>query len=160
MSRIGTVVFQGAVTAAGTDSDLLYLLAATDKPIRLRGLKLGQISEVGDAAEEGLRLSIIRLPATVTVGSGGAAVTPQVVDPDDTVSFTARANDTTLATTSGTAAILEELAWNNRNSPYETWWPDPEFAPKAKPAQALVVRLQTTLADDMTALLTAYVEEL
>ncbi len=160
MSRMYTVVFQGTVTAAGGDTDLVELTPADDKPVRIRGFKLGQISEVGDAAEEGLRISIIRLPATVTSGNGTAA-TPNPLDTiDPAAGFAAEVNSTTVATTSGTAAILEELAWNNRNSPYETWWPDPEFAPTSRQAEALVIRLQTTLADDMTACMTVYVEEL
>ena len=160
MSRIYTVVFQGTVTAAGTDTDWLELSPADDKPVKLRGLKIGQLSEVGDAAEEGLRFSIIRLPATVTSGSGGSAPTPQKIDSSDSAAaFTAEVNNTTVATTSGTAETIEEFAWNIRNSPYETWWPDPEFAPKAKQGEALVVRMQTTLGDDITACMTAYVEE-
>lgn len=161
MSRIYTVVFQGTVTAAGADTDWLELLAADDKPLRLRGLKFGQISEVGDTAEEGLRISIIRLPATVTSGSGGSAATPAAIDANEPAAgFSAEVNNTTVATTSGTALILEEFGWNNRNSPMEMWWPDPQFAPQVKQAEALVIRQQTTLADDMTFCLTAYVEEL
>lgn len=159
MSRIYTVVFQGTVTNAGGDTDWFELTPADDKPIKLRGLKIGQLSEVGDTAEEGLRISIIRLPATVTSGNGTAA-TPAPMDSADTAAgFAAEVNGTTVATTSGTAVILEELAWNIRNSPFETWWPDAAFAPKVKQGEALVIRQQTTLTDDMTACFTVYVEE-
>lgn len=162
MSSMYTVPFSGTLTAAGTDCDLGYFLAADDKPIRIRGMRISQTSEVGDAAEENIRISIIRLPATVTVGSGGSAVTP--VDVDDrantTAGFTARCNDTTLATTSGTAATLEEIGWNERATPYEVWWPDERFAPQCRQASALVVRNQTTVADDISILLTFWVEEL
>lgn len=148
------------MTAAGGDVDWLEILPADDKPVKLRGLKFGQLSEVGDTAEEGLRISIIRLPATVTSGSGGAAATPVPMDSVDTAAgCTCEVNNTTVATTSGTAVTLEELAWNNRNSPYETWWPDASFAPKVKQGEALVIRQQTTLADDMSFAFTAYIEE-
>lgn len=161
MSRIYTVILSGTLTTAGTDSDLLEANPADDKPIRLRGLKLSQISEVGDTMEEGLRISIIRLPATVTSGSGGSAPTPQPVDSAEAAAgFTSEVNNTTLATTSGTAVTLEEFGWNVRNTPMEMWWPDPEFAPVARQGEALIVRSQTTPADDISIQLTFYIEEL
>jgi hypothetical protein len=160
MSRIYTVPYQGTVTAAGGDTELFELVPAAGKQIRLRGLKLSQWSEVGDAQEEGLRISILRMTATVTVGSGGSAVTPVPVHGNDPASgFSARSNDTTVATTSGSTTIIEEFAWNVRNSPFETWWPDGDFAPDAKNAEYLIVRMQTTLADDASFAITAYVEE-
>lgn len=159
MSRIYTVSYQGTFAAASGDIDWLEILPAVNKPIKLRGMKFGQISEVGDTAEEGLRLSIMRLPATVTSGNG-TAVTPAPTDSANAAAgFAAECNGAAVATTSGTAVTLEELAWNNRMSPFETWWPDEQFAFKAKNGEALVVRQQTTLADDMTACLTFYIEE-
>lgn len=160
MGRIYTVPYQGTVTAAGGDTDLWEISPADDKPVKLRGFILGQISEVADAAEEGLRISVIRLPATFTSGSGGSSVTP--VSPDSAQSaagFAAECNNTTVGTTSSTAVTVIELAWINRASPYEVWFPDPEFAPKVKQGEGLVVRLQTTVADDMTFCGTAFLEE-
>jgi hypothetical protein len=161
MARFYTVSFTGTLTTAGTDADLFNLLAADDKPIRLRALILSQSSEVGDAAEENLRITIQRFPATVTNGSGGSAVTPQTLDSADAAAgFTARCNDTTVATTSGTAVKLEEFAWNERASPLERWWPDERFAPVGRQTEALIVRCESTAADDLTIELCAYVEEL
>lgn len=160
MGRIYTVPFAAAtVTAAGGNTDLWELTPADDKPIRIVGLRLGQISEVGDTAEEGLSISIIRLPATVTSGNGGSVTPVPVGDVDAAAGFTAETNGTTVATTSGTAATIEELAWNNRNSPLEVWYPDNRFAPQCRQASALVVRMNTTLADDMTFAGTVWVEE-
>lgn len=159
MSRIYSISYQGTITATGGDVDWLELLPADDKPVKLRGMSFGQISEVGDTAEEGLRISIIRLPATVTSGNG-TGVTPAPMDSADAAAgVAAECNGATVATTSGTAVTLAEIAWNNRNSPMEMWWPDPAFAPKVKQGEALVVRQQTTLADDMTACFTFYIEE-
>lgn len=161
MSRMYTVPYTGTLTLSGGDADLFELLPADDKPVRLRGFVLGQTSEVGDAAEEGLRLSIIRLGATVTSGSGGSAVTPVPLDDADAAAgFTAEANNSTVATTSGTSTTIEESAWNIRVSPLERWWPDERFAPLCKQGSGLVVRCQTTVADDVTIAITAYVEEL
>lgn len=160
MGRIYAVPYQGTIANAGGDTDLLEILPATNKPCKLRGLSLAQTSEVGDAAEEGLRISIIRLPATVTSGSGGSSVTPVPMDSGDAAAgFTAEAGNTTVATTSSTAVIIEELGWNVRNSPYEHWYPDDRFCPKAKNGEALLVRMQTTPADDFSGCFTFWVEE-
>ena len=159
MSRIYTIVMAATVTAAGTDTDWFEVTPTDDKPVKLRGLVIGQTSEVGDTAEEAVRFSLIRLPATVTSGNG-SPVTPQPTDDIDVAAgFAAEVNGTTVATTSGTAVTLEEFAWNLRSSPLERWWPDPEFAPKVRQASAMVLRMQTTLADDISATMTAYFEE-
>jgi hypothetical protein len=160
MTDIYTVPFTATVTNAGGDCDLWEITPADDLPLRIRGIRLGQTSEVGDTAEEGLRISIIRLPATVTSGSGGSAGVPRHVQKMATnPSFTSETNNTTVATTSGTAEILEELSWNVRNSPFEIWYPDPVFAPKVVQAGAIVIRMQTTPADDFTFAGTLWIEE-
>ena len=159
MGRIYTISFSGTVTNAGGDTDLLEILPADDKPVKLRGFMLSQISEVADAAEEGLRISILRLAATVTSGNG-SSTTPAPMDSADTAAgATCETNGTTVATTSGATTTLVEFGWNNRNTPYELWFPDERFAPKAKQGEGLIIRMQTTLADDMTAQGTAWIEE-
>lgn len=160
MGRIYTIPYTGTLTAAGGDADLFEITPADDKPVRLLGLILAQTSEVADAAEEGLRISIIRLPATVTSGNG-TSVTPVSVDSHASAAgFASEANGATVATTSGTAAIIEEFAWNIRMSPLERWWPDERFASIVYQTEVLVVRCQTTVADDITICITAYVEEI
>lgn len=160
MSRIYTVPYAGTLTNAGADADLFEISPADDKPCRLRGLILAQTSEVADAAEEGLRISIIRLPATVTSGNG-SSVTPAPIDSHAAAAgFAAEANGATVATTSGSAVTVEEFAWNIRVSPLERWWPDEAFAPIVYQAEALVVRCQTTAADDISIAITAYIEEI
>lgn len=160
MSRKYTVFYAGTLTNAGGDADLFELTPGDDKPIRLRGLILGQTSEVADAAEEGLRISIIHLGATVTSGNG-SSVTPSPVDLVDTAAgFAAEANGSTVATTSGTSTTMYEFAWNIRISPMEMHWPDPDIAPLCRQGSALVVRCQTTAADDISIAITAIVEEI
>lgn len=160
MGRIYYVSYTGTLTNAGGNADLLECLPADDKPVKLRGMVLSQISEVGDAAEEGLQISIQRLPATVTSGSGGSSVTPVPVDSAD-VAFggTVECNNSTVATTSSTAVVLGYLGWNIRNTPFEFWWPDPAMAPKAKQSEGLFVRCDTTPADDITINLMFVLEE-
>jgi hypothetical protein len=161
MARIYTVPFTGTVTNAGGNADLWELTPADDKPIRLRGFRLGQTSEVADAAEEAISISIIHLPATVTSGNG-SAVTPAPVDNGvsfPAAGFAAEVNGATVATTSGSAVTIEDLAWNLRMSPFEVWYPDAEFCPVARQGAALVIRMNTTLADDISFAGTAWVEE-
>lgn len=160
MSRIYAVPFAGAtVTNAGGNADLWEFLPADDKPIKLRGFSFGQISEVGDAAEEGVEIQIIRMSATVT-SSNGSSVTPVPMDSADTAAgFTAEINGATVATTSGTATIVAPIPWNLRASPYETWAPDERFAVKAKQGEGLFIRLITTVADDITFGGVAWIEE-
>jgi hypothetical protein len=160
MSRIYTVSYSGTITNAGGNTDLLEVLPATNKPVKLRGFSFSQTSEVGDSAEEGLRISILRLPATVTSGSGGTSVTPRPMDTADAAAgATCECNNTTTATTTGSALTLAELGWNIRNSPYDFWFPDAQYAPKAKNGEGLIVRQQTTAADDYSGLFTFWIEE-
>lgn len=164
MGRLYAIPFNGTVTNAGGNTDLWSLQPADDIPIRLRGFTLGQISEVGDTAEEGLRITVTYLPATFTVGSGGSSVTA-TKPPSDPVggadfSMTARTNDTTVATTSGTAIVRDEFGWNERNSPLEHYYPDIDFCPVARQGAGIVIRMETTPADDFTFSGVAWVEEL
>lgn len=159
MSSIYTVSFAGTVTNAGGDTDLCELTPADDKPIKLCGFTIGQYSEFGDTAEEAIRISVILLPATVTSGNGSATTPRPLDDLAAAAGFAAETNGTTVATTSGTALTLQELAWNLRASPYEFWFPDDEFMPTIRQASALVIRMQSTLADDISMAFTAYVKE-
>src|SRR5262252_3892694 len=101
MARIYPVPFQGTVTAAGGNTDLFSIQPAANKPCALRGFTLGQVSLAGDAAEKDVQISVLRLPATFTVGSGGTSVTaaaPMESSAMVTWGFTGRVNDTTVAT--------------------------------------------------------------
>lgn len=163
MSRMYRVPYTGTLSNAGGDSDLLSLQPADDKPVRLVGWILGQSTEVGDAQEENLRITVRHMTATVTIGSGGSSVTPVANRPGtaDVVAagFTARCNDTTVATTSGTSTVMEELGWNIRSSPWERWIPE-ELRPIAMQGEVLIVRMESTPADDITGELVFFVEEL
>lgn len=160
MARVYFVPFSGTITAANGDVDLLLLLPAAGKSIRLRGFVLGQISEVGDTQEEGIRITVRRLLATITNGSGGGAVTPVLPNENTAaVGFTARGMDTTVATSSGSNTIIPEIPWVNRNTPYEARWTDPDEMPRAQNAGGLVIRWETTVADDVSVYGYAIVEE-
>ncbi len=158
--RIYTVPWTGTVTNAGGNTDLWEILPGDDLPCKIRGFRLGQTSELGDTAEESLRITVRRMRATVTSGSGGSAGAPEQVDlSNQAPGFASETNNTTVATTSGDSEIIEEMAWNIRSSPFEVWYPDPDFAPKAVQGEALLIRCESTVADDITFGGTLWIEE-
>jgi hypothetical protein len=160
MPRFYRIPYTGTLSNAGGDSDLLSLQPADDKPVRLVGWIFGQTTELGDAAEESLRITLRHMTATVTIGSGGSSVTPVANDPaiDAAAGVTARCNDTTVSTTSGTSRVMEEQAWNIRNTPWERWIPE-ELRPTARQGEVIIVRMESTPTDDITGALTFFVEE-
>lgn len=152
--KVYTVVFGGV--AATAQQDLFEITPADDRPIEILGLHLSQTTELGDAAEEQLRIAVIR--GHTTSGSGGSAPTPQLTDPRDSAAgFTAEVNNTTIAS-AGTSVTLHEDSWNVR-VPYAHYWP-PECAIGADQGNTtIVVRLLTTPADSITINGTLYVRE-
>lgn len=99
MGRMYAAVFEGVSVSAV--QDLFSLQPASNKPCVIHEVHITQ--DAGETSEQ-LPVRLRRLPATFTVGSGGAAVTPSPILPSDTASgATVRRNDTTQATTSGTA---------------------------------------------------------
>lgn len=160
IGRVYTVAF-AAVSIAAVQ-DLFYVKPAADKVVVVEAVYLSNVggaADAGDAQEELLRLELIRLPATVTVGSGGTAPTPQpILDNDSAAGFTARVNDTTVATTSGTAETLHADGLNIR-IPY-VWMPPPEHRPVIANAQAAVFRLNSAPADAVSVSGTLVVREL
>jgi hypothetical protein len=90
-----------AVTAI---QDVLTAFAASTKKLQLLAVEM---AANGQTTVGNYPISIKYLPATVTSGSGGSAQTPVNVNPDGaSASFTARKNDTTLASSSGTVFIV------------------------------------------------------
>lgn len=155
MARFYTVEFENVSVSAA--QDFFELAAATYRPILLVGLSLTQISDVGDAAEEMLRVRIIRGHASS--GSGGATPTPSPVDPYDVAAgFTAETNNTTIAS-GGTAVNLWSEAFNIRTG-LDRWFPPGTELRTDQNANRLVVRLMAAPADPVTMSGTAVVEEL
>lgn len=158
--RLYAVEFHNVTISA--QQDLFYIKPAADKPVYIELVKFavaGGTADAGDAQEELYDIEIIRLPATVTVGSGGSSFTPNPVNTSDTAAaFTARINDTTKATTSGTALNVDSDGMNSR-SPY-IYLPAPEHRLFCANAQAIVARLNTTPNDSVVGNGTCLVREL
>lgn len=158
MPRMYTVGAQGVtITAAGTDSDLLELTAADDKPIELVGMDLKVTSEVQEAQEEWIAMKVIR-GHTTSGSTPEVTPTPRPVNhTDPAASFTAEIDNTTIAS-AGTAVDLAFPALNVRAG-YEVFYPE-KFGFWTDQAQGLlVVRMMTTVADDLTMNLTFWVLE-
>lgn len=152
-----TVSFdQQTIAAASGDYDLFELVPADDKPIEIVAVSLANKSEVGDAQDEMLAVSIVR---GNTTSSNGSATTPQPLDPSDgAASFTAETVGATVAT-AGTSVNLVVDAFNVRAGWYQVF---PEaMRPKVSQANTgMYVRLTTAAADDLTLSGTLWVREL
>ncbi len=147
LGRAYAVVFVGVSITA--QQDLFYIKPAADKICFIEEIKLANVgiaADAGDAQEEMLGVELLYVPATVTVGSGGTAPTPQPLAINDTAAgFTARVNDTTKALSSGTIVSRDSDGWNNR-VPY-IYLPAPEHRPIVANAAAMVFRLNSTPTD-------------
>ncbi len=155
MGRVYTAQFENvAVTAT---QDFCELVPADDKPIKLHAIFISQSTELGDAAEEQLRVQIIR--GFTSSGSGGSGPTPVPLNSNDVAAgCTVEVNNTAVATT-GTTTVLHSETFNVR-----TGWiylPTPEMQPSCSQANtSLVIRLLASPADSITMGATIYFEEL
>ena len=156
MGRMYAVTFENvAVTAA---QDFFEISPADDKPILIHALYLSQSSDVTDAAEEMLRVSILR--GHTTSGSGGSSFTPLPLTSSAGVAAGAAAeiNNTTIAS-AGTAVALHAESFNIRAG--MMYIPTPEARPGASQANVtIVVRLMAAPADSLSMAGTLIFEEL
>lgn len=152
--RIYSVSFNGVSVSAV--QDLLAVYAGLSMAFEVHSIQIGQVTQT---AVEAVRISLNRLPATVTSGSGGTAPTPQkLANSDAAATITARVNDTTQATTNGTSATLLADTFNLVNG-YQWIFP-PDDRPVCGPSQAIVLSLDSAPAASRTMSGTIIVEEL
>lgn len=117
-SRVYTVGFAGVSVSAV--QDLFSLAATSGKAFELHYIKLGQVTQTTIG---GLKLRLRRMPATFTVGSGGSAATPgPIITTDVATTITARTNDTSQASSSGTVVDMPDT-WD---LPFGYVWMPPE----------------------------------
>jgi hypothetical protein len=159
--RIYSVIFDNV--AVTTAVDYFELNPAADKPLRILAVDVGQTNRTGDANEDMLRWSIVRMTgATLTSGSGGTTPTPVAVNPGDpAASFTAKANNTTAASTTGTTSTVHASTFNTRVG--LLWVPTPEMWPVGIDSAAtgvILVRLLEAPGASTTFSGTVYVEEI
>lgn len=160
LGRLYVVEFHNvSVTAQQT---FFYIKPAADKICVIEAVYLaasGVAADAADAQEELLEVALCYIPATVTAGSGGGAFTPTPKSVNDSAAgFTARINDTTKTTSSGTILNRHSDAWNSR-VPY-VYMPPPEHRDLVANAAAIDFRLNSTPTDAVLMNGTMYVREM
>ena len=135
MPRTYAVTFEQV--ACSSAQDLIQIKGAAGKTLKI----LRQFVAMTDQSPPTNQQFSLRsrfLPATVSDGSGGTTPTPRPFDPGDAAaSFTALANSTSKATTSGTATVLEENGCNSFAG-YDYMFPVP---PIIGPSESFVFEL-------------------
>lgn len=148
-----------AITAASTASptaafDALEVTLATGVG-RLWRVYLWQTTDIGDAAEEVLRVEVIRGHATSGSGGQTTVITPMNAF-DSAATFAAELLNTTVAST-GSPVGLGVVGWNIR-MPLDWLFP-PEQLPVIRTTERLVVRVSAP-ADAITVNCSAVFEQL
>jgi hypothetical protein len=140
LGRIYVIPFTN-IGVSGT-VDLWNVAATANMAFELHDIDLG--AETATTAEE-LRISFKVLTATVTNGSGGAAITP-VAMPVGGAAATVTASGCTTgrATTNGTSSTIRATSWQLTNG-YIYQWP-PEDRPLLRPSQNLIIGLEVAPA--------------
>ncbi len=154
--RIFAIPFAFSHTTAAADA--VEITPADDKPCELVGFCINQygVSDVGDAAEELLRWSVIR--GHTTGGSGGSTPTPSPIKPSSgAAGFAAETGNTTVAS-AGTTVTLHDDAFNVRGG-LAFWWPEGTEPQATQGNTTMLIRLAAA-ADAITIVGTAYVREL
>lgn len=146
MPRLYTCSFEAvAITAV---QDLFNLVAPTNQTVHIHELNLFQTTDLGDAAEEVLRLRI--RSGQTSDGTGGAAGTEVPLDVDDPAAGTVvRTNDATTQASGGTIVTNWVDGWNIR-VPYCKIW-TPETRPIIKGGRRATVEIVAAPADSITA---------
>jgi hypothetical protein len=154
MARRYTVSFEAVTVTAA--QDLFQILGAASRVCRIIRVAVSEVSTTLATAQM-LELRCRFLPATVTNGSGGSTPTPRKTDPGDAAAtFTAFANNTTPATSNGTAVVIEENGCHIYSG-YDYAFPTP---PIVGPAEAFTFELLSTVTGTVKLSGTVLVEEI
>lgn len=132
--------YSAAVTASG---ELLQITGPSDAVTRITSVRLTQSTDYGDAAAEGLRVSLNR---SASAGSGGGTVTPTAKETGD-----AAYGGTVLSansTPAGSLTVLVEEAFNIQAGYF--WQPTEKNELYVSPSGVFVIRLETSPADSIT----------
>ena len=137
--------------------DFFEMSPAANVPQILHAVFLSQVTDVGDANEEMLRVSVVR--GNTTVGSGGTDQTPQPNDQNDAAAVGGDvALNNTVEASSGTEEDMHSETFNIR-----TGWiflPTPEMRPRVQNAEFMCVRLLVAPGSAIFMSGTIYFEEI
>jgi len=131
--------------AVTTATDLFHITVTAESAVNIHMLELGQTTDLGDAAEEVLRIGVYR---AVTGGSGGTAATEVAYDNsrNPAVSAVVLMNNTS-ASTAGT--LIQIIPWNIRIPTQWIWTPEMRIRCDAA-EDPLAFRLLSAPADSLT----------
>lgn len=156
MGRFHTIsVGPSTVTAA---VDLFEILAASGKPFLLHEIVINQSSDYGDAAAEGLTITLKRATGSYTSGSsGGSPTSGKHLTNDAALGATVEALNTSQATAgSGAITIIRGESFNIQAG-YQ-YFPAPEQRIMFLPSEALILSM-TAPADSITLTGSVVIEE-
>jgi hypothetical protein len=111
-----------AFTAA---TDVFECTPAADRPMIIYGMTLCQTTDLGDAAEEVLRIGIYE---DVTAGSTGTALTEVPYSNESAMAAATAAVVANRGTASTGGTLIDIIGWNIRIP--LAWFPIPELRPK------------------------------
>ena len=163
-SRVYTVEFNAQdQTAADGNMDMFELRPSSSAglAIAIMGIHIDNTSEVGDAQEEMMSYSVLRMTGgTFSTGTGGTTPTPVPVDHSDPAAqFAADAVNDSVATTSGTTVTVVSRGFNLRAG-LDLWLPPECYITVPGIANAaLLVRFNSTVVDTVTWQGTIWVRE-
>lgn len=157
MGRMYSASFDNVVVSA--IQDLFELIAPTDSIVVLHSIELGQSTDFGDAAAEGLRVTVERF--TSTNGSGGTDATARPHNVGDAafgggdVAGTVGVNNTTQGVT---RTVIQAMVWNIQAG----WFykPTPEERLVLSPSGKLAVAMIAAPTDPITMSGTIVFEEI
>jgi hypothetical protein len=132
---------------ASAAQELFTIAPADDAIVEL--LEFGLWADAATSVAQ-CRVGLRRMTGTITAGSGGASATP-VCDwnPALSAAATCRVNDTTLATqTGGADTLMLPFAFNALNA--LVWLPAPEYRPRFRQGELLVLRALTGFGSTTT----------
>jgi hypothetical protein len=137
-------------------ADVLNITATANMAFKVLRISGGQTTLT---TTESKAVALKRMPATVTAGSGGGAVTIRKQNFGDAApTITARSLDTTGMTTSGTPEILLARNWELLNGFDHVFTPGSE--PIINPSQGAAFSIVAALSNTTTVSFTIEVEEL
>lgn len=152
-----SVAINALATGTSNAIELVSLTAATDKPIAIGAIQ-GHFTN-GDSAEN-VSFSVVRVTGTP---AGGAAITPQPMNPDDTAAgFTAYAAAGSTGVTGLTRSPATPLAFFGGNGAANYgWYPSvEEHQIILKPGDLIAIGLEIAPGTSLTMSATINVTEL
>lgn len=161
MSAASPVIYAAnfEAQAVSTATDLFEMTVAADRPVVIYGLSICQTTDLGDAAEEVVRIGVYR---DVTAGSTGTAATEYIYTNHSVAATNTAAVVTLRGTASTGGTLIDIIGWNIRVP--LLWIPIPEMRPKftnlAAEGPVSSFRLIAAPADAITCSATLYWTEI